>query len=277
MAAVTLILVIVFAGGVYLRGWVHRRSIPAWRACSFLLGLLATWVAVVSPVASLDSHMLTAHMIQHLLLMTIAPPLIWLGEPLIVARPARWPLPKRLVPFQLPSPNPAEAPHPRSDRRSSIEKVGTALGNLLGHPAFCWFAAAAALVAWHVPAMFRLGMQSSTLHVIEQASFFTTGLLFWWPVIQPWPSVALWPRWSMLLYLFAATLPCDVLSGLLVFSDRVAYPMYVCTPRQAGLSPLEDQQCAAALMWTCVTVVFVAAGTILSMQILSPRKEAVSV
>ncbi len=82
MAAVTLTLVIVFAGAVYLRGWLHRRSIPVWRACSFFLGLLATWVAVVSPVASLDSHMLTAHMIQHLLLMTIAPPLIWLGEPL---------------------------------------------------------------------------------------------------------------------------------------------------------------------------------------------------
>jgi cytochrome c oxidase assembly factor CtaG len=125
--------------------------------------------------------------------------------------------------------------------------------------------------------MFRLGMQSSTWHLIEQASFFATGLLFWWPVIQPWPSVAMWPPWSMLLYLFAATLPCDVLSGFLAFSDRVAYPMYLCTPQQPGLSPLEDQQCAAALMWTCVTVVFAVSGTILSMQILSPGKQAVSV
>lgn len=277
MAAVILTLVLVFTGGVYLRGWVHHRSIPAWRACSFLVGLLATWVAVVSPVASLDRRMLTAHMIQHLLLMTIAPPLIWLGEPLIVARAAGFPLPKRLVPFQLRSSSSSGALDDRSARRRSVEKVRTALGNLLGHPAFCWFAAAGALVVWHVPAVFRLGMESSTWHFIEHASFFTAGLLFWWPVIEPWPSVAVWPRWSMLLYLFAATLPCDVLSGLLVFSDRVAYPVYLCTPRQAGLSPLEDQQRAAALMWTCVTVVFVAAGTILAMQILSPRKEAVSV
>jgi cytochrome c oxidase assembly factor CtaG len=240
MAAVTLTLVIVFAGAVYLCSWLHRRSIPAWRASSFFLGLLAMWVAVVSPVASLDSRMLTAHMIQHLLLMTIAPPLIWLGEPLITVRLERWPFPKRL-------------------------------GRLLGHPAFCWLAAAAALVVWHVPGIFRLGMQSSTWHFIEHASFLTTGLLFWWPVIQPWPSVAIWPRWSMLLYLFLATLPCDVLSGLLVFSDRVAYPMYLCTQRNGGLSPLEDQQCAAALMWTCVTVVFLVAGTILSMQMLSPK------
>jgi putative membrane protein len=240
MAAVALTLVIVFAVFVYLRGWLHQRSIPVWRACCFFLGLIATWVAVVSPVASLDSHMLTAHMIQHLLLMTIAPPLIWLGEPVITAWPMRWALPN-------------------------------GLGKLLGHPVFCWLAAALALVVWHVPAMFQLGMQSSTVHFIEHASFLTTGLLFWWPVIEPRPSAARWPRWSMLLYLFLATLPCDVLSGLLVFSDRVVYPMYLSMPPMRGLSPLEDQQCAAALMWTCVTVVFLVAGTILSIQILSPE------
>jgi len=254
VAAITLTLVIVFAGGAYLRGWLSRRSIPAWRACSFLLGLLATWIAVVSPVASLDSHMLTAHMIQHLLLMTIAPPLIWLGEPPIALMG-------------------------RFD--TSADAADTSVrATILGHPAFCWLAAAAALVVWHVPAIFRLGMQSSTWHLIEHGCFLTTGLLFWWPVIQPWPAVPRWPRWSMLLYLFFATLPCDVLSGLLVFSDRVAYPMYLCTPRKGGLSPLEDQQCAAALMWTCVTVVFLVAGTILSMQILSPKpelQEAISV
>jgi putative membrane protein len=240
MAAFTLTLVIVFAGAVYLRGWLQYSSIPQWRACSFFIGLIATWIAIASPLASLDSHMLTAHMIQHLLLMSIAPPLIWLGEPLTAAGLPRSPFPEPL-------------------------------GRLLGHPVFCWLAAAAALVAWHVPAIFQLGMQSSTWHLIEHASFLTAGLLFWWPVIQPWPSVARWPRWSMLLYLFLATLPCDVLSGLLVFSDRVAYPAYISMPRMGSLSPLEDQQCAAALMWTCVTVVFLVAGTILSMQLLSPR------
>jgi cytochrome c oxidase assembly factor CtaG len=114
-------------------------------------------------------------------------------------------------------------------------------------------------------------MQSSTWHFIEHASFLATGLLFWWPVIQPWPSVARWPRSSMLLYLFLGTLPCDILSGLLVFSDRVVYPMYLSMPQMGGLSALEDQECAAALMWTCVTVVFLVAGTILSIQILSPK------
>ncbi len=249
MPAIILTGSIVFVGAIYLRGWRQRRSIPLWRALSFLLGLLATWIAVVSPVASLDSQMLTAHMIQHLLLMSIAPPMIWLGEPLMAARTTKWPFP-------------------------------SFLGGLLGHPTFCWFAAAVVLVAWHVPAIFRLGMQSPTWHFVEHTSFLIAGLLFWWPVIQPWPSVARWPRWTMLLYLFFATLPCDVLSGLLVFSDKVAYPMYLCTPQNGSLSPLEDQQCAAGLMWTCVTVVFLVAGTVLSMQILAPKRrhlEAISV
>ena len=249
MATMVLTLISVFAVALYVRGWIRSGLIPAWRAGSFSLGLLATWIAVVSPVASWDSHMLTAHMIQHLLLMTIAPPLIWLGEPLKTMRSTWWLLPKRF-------------------------------GRQLGHPVFCWLAAAVALVAWHIPAVFLLGMQSPTWHFVEHASFFAAGLLFWWPVIQPWPSLETWPRWSMLLYLFFATLPCDVLSGLLVFSDRVAYPVYLCTPGMGHLSALEDQQCAAALMWTCVTVVFLAAGTILSMQMLSPKlrlREAISV
>jgi len=248
LPATALTLVIVFAGAVYLHGWFLCGSIPRWRACSFSLGLLATWIAVASPIGSLDSHMLTAHMIQHLLLMTIAPPLMWLGEPVITAWPEGWKLPN-------------------------------GLGNLLGNPAFCWLASAAALVTWHVPAMFQLGMESSTWHFVEHASFLATGLLFWWPVIEPWPSVTRWPRWSMLLYLFLATLPCDVLSGLLVFSDRVVYPMYLSMSAMDDLTPIEDQQCAAALMWTAVTVVFLVAGTILCIQMLSPKlrlKETVS-
>ncbi len=230
-------LLLAFIAIAYLRG---RRSaapaIPAWRAVSFLTGLLCTWVAVASSIAFLDGQMLTAHMAQHLLLMTFAPPLIWLGSPL---RIWRW--------------RPNWAPP-------------------LGNPAFCWLSAAATLTVWHTPALLRLGMESHVWHSIEHATFLVSGLLFWWPVVQPWPSAPRWPRWSMLLYLFLATLPCDVLAGLLVFSDRVAYPAYLCTPRQSGLSALEDQQCAGALMWTCVTIIYLVAGTMVSMRLLAwPR------
>jgi cytochrome c oxidase assembly factor CtaG len=119
--------------------------------------------------------------------------------------------------------------------------------------------------------MFALGMRSEIWHTVEQAMFFGTGLLFWWPVIQPWPSASTGPRWSLLLYLFLATLPCDILSGFLVFSDRVAYPVYVSIPRLFGFSVLEDQQCAAALMWTCVTLVYLVPAAITSTRLLAPR------
>jgi len=251
---------IVFAAAVYLRGWLHLHTasatpIPLWRAASFLLGLLAIWVAVASPVAVSDQRMLTAHMIQHLLLMTIASPMIWLGSPV----PAVWNgLPRLARNVALPA---------------IRQPVAAWIGRAMTRLAFCWMAAAAALVAWHVPAIFQLGMQSERWHAIEQASFLATGLLFWWPVIQPFPRESAELRWTILVYLFLATLPCDVLSGLLVFSDRVAYPVYLCTPQRAGFSALDDQQCAGAVMWTCVTVVYLAAGTILAIRLLSPRND----
>lgn len=75
----------------------------------------------------------------------------------------------------------------------------------------------------------------------------------------------------MILYLFFATLPCDILSGFLVFSDRVVYPMYFSSSHLWGFSPLVDQQCAAALMWTSVTIVYLVAGAILAVRLLSPQ------
>jgi cytochrome c oxidase assembly factor CtaG len=252
---------IVFAAVVYLRGWLRLRaasatSLSVWQVVSFLLGLVAIWVAVASPVAVSDQRMLTAHMIQHLLLMTVASPMIWLGSPL----PAVWGgLPRLARNVALPV-----IRHP----------VAARIARAITRPAFCWMAAAAALVIWHVPAIFALGMQSETWHAIEQVSFLAAGLLFWWPVIQPLPTESAEPQWAILVYLFLATLPCDVLSGLLVFSERVAYPVYLCTPQRAGFSALDDQQCAGALMWTCVTVVYLAAGTILAMRLLSPRNHA---
>src|ERR1700739_3230270 len=85
-SSVLLTLTVVFTALVYLRGCLHLRStslnvIPVWRASSFLLGLFLIWVAIGSPVAALDEELLTVHMVQHLLLMTIAPPLIMLGAP----------------------------------------------------------------------------------------------------------------------------------------------------------------------------------------------------
>ena len=256
---VSLTVSILFTASVYLRGWFRLRStslnlIPAWRANSFLLGLLLIWVALGSPLAAFDEDWLTVHMIQHLLLMTAAPPLILLGWPLM---PFLHGLPRRSVRAVL-------GPIFRWRPAKPVWKA-------LSQPTFCWLAAAAALVGWHIPAAFTLGLRSEAWHVVEHACFLGTGLLFWWPVIQPWPSVPRWPRWSILLYLFLATLPCDLLSGFLVFCERVVYPVYFSTSPQFGFSVLEDQQCAGALMWTCVTIVYFVAGTIFVTQLLSAR------
>jgi len=152
-------------------------------------------------------------------------------------------------------------------RRPLVQRFG----RIVSQPAFCWTVSVATLLGWHVPALFTLGMHSEVWHSLEQASFLAAGFLFWWPVIQPWPSVSMGPPWSTLLYLFLATLPCDILSGFLVFSDRVAYPLYLTVPRHFGFSVLQDQQCAAALMWTCVTLVYLVPAAILSTWLLSPR------
>jgi len=256
LESVLLTVIIIFAASVYLRGWLHLRStsfsiINGWHAFSFVAGLSLIWVAIASPIAALDHELLTVHMLKHLLLMTLAPPLIWLGEPV---DPLLHGLPQRFVQRVL-------AP---AFQLLPVHRIARALGQ----PEFCWLAAAAALVGWHIPAVFTLAMQSAAWHFVEQSSFLVTGLLFWWPVVQPWPSV-LRPDLSMILYLFFATLPCDILSGFLVFCDRVVYPVYLSSSHLFGFSALGDQQCAAALMWTCVTLVYLVAGAILAMRLLS--------
>jgi putative membrane protein len=254
-----LTLAMILAAFLYLRGWVHLRSasvdaIPGWRAGSFLLGLFWIWAAVGSPLSAFDEQLLTVHMIQHLLLLTIAPPLILIGAPVM---PFLHGLPRQFV----------QAVAGPLFRWLPLQWAG----RVICQPVFCWLAAAAALVGWHIPAAFTLGLQSEAWHIVEHACFLGAGFLFWWPVVQPWPSVAVWPRWSILIYLFLATIPCDVLSGFLVFCDRVVYRVYLSTPRLFGLSPLEDQQCAAALMWTCVTIIYLIPAMILTTRLLTAR------
>ena len=256
--SVLITVMLLFAALVYLRGWAYLRStsfsiINGWRAFSFIVGLSLIWVATASPIATLDHELLTVHMLKHLLLMTVAPPLVWLGEPV---SPLLHGLPQRFL----------QRVHSPTLRVLPLHRIARALGR----PEVCWFAAAAALVGWHIPPVFTLAMHSPGWHFVEQSSFLLTGLLFWWPVVQPWPSV-LRPDLTMILYLFFATLPCDILSGFLVFSDRVAYPMYFSMPRHFGFSVLQDQQCAAALMWSCVTLVYLVPAAILSTTLLSPR------
>jgi putative membrane protein len=251
-------LILLLVAFLYVRGWISVRSesatpIPAWKATSFLLGLLLIWTAWGSSLAAYDHNLLTAHMIKHLLLMTFAPALILLADSL----KALWHGSPLLVRSAL--------------SRLLKQPLVHRLGRILTTPALSLTVSALTLLVWHLPALFTLCVRSEICHSLEQMTFVCAGLMFWWPVIQPWPSASTGPRWSMLLYLFLATLPCDILSGFLVFSDRVAYPVYLSAPRMFGFSVLEDQQCAAALMWACVTLVYLVPAAIISVRLLAPQ------
>ena len=248
---------LVLLGFVYTRGWLRFRTasptmFPYWRLMAFVSGLFLLWIALGSPLAMLDHQLLTVHMMKHLLLMTAGAPLILLGEPTL---PVLCGLPKYFI------------------RRSLLLRIRTPQwpGSFLSNPVFCWLAAAAAVIVWHVPVLFQLALSSPILHFVESASFLTAGLLFWRPIIRPWPRDSNTPQWSAPLYLFLATLPCDILAAFLTFCDRVVYPSYVSAARVVNLSPLQDQECAGALMWICVTFAYLIPAAVIVVQILAPR------
>jgi putative membrane protein len=246
---------------VYARGWIRLRAarprlISAWRLTAFLAGVAGIWLAIGSPLEAFDEVSLTVHMVQHLLLMSVCPPLILVGWP---ALPLLRGLPK-FVALRVIGP---------ILRLEPVKRVG----RVVTHPAVCWMAAAFALVGWHAPGVFEAALRWDWLHELEHASFLGTGLLFWWPVVQPWPSAPTWPRWSIPLYLFCATLPCDVLSAFLAFCGRVVYVSYLSGTPAFGMSPLQDQECASALMWVSVTLILLLPAVIVTMEILSPPQE----
>lgn len=247
---------LILVGFVYARGWLRFRNasptmFPYWRLMAFVSGLFLLWIALGSPLAMLDHQLLTVHMMKHLLLMTAGAPLILLGEP---ALPVLCGLPKYFI------------------RRSLLLRIRTPqwLRSFLSNLVFCWIAAAAAVIVWHVPVLFQMALSSPILHFVESASFLTAGLLFWRPIIRPWPRDSNPPQWSAPLYLFLATLPCDILAAFLAFCDRVVYPSYVSAARVVNLSPLQDQQCAGALMWVSVTFAYLIPAVVIVVQILAP-------
>jgi putative membrane protein len=241
---------------VYLRGWLSLRNafptlVPGWRLAAFMSGLVSVWAAFASPLAALDHESLTMHMIKHLLLMTVAAPLVLAGTPV---SPLMCGLPKLFIKTHPPLASP-----PAQWLKQCLE-----------HPLLCWLAGTAAVIGWHLPVAFELGMRSHWVHSLEDLCFLIAGLLFWLPVVQSSPTAMRSHRLSMALYLFLATLPCDILSAFLVFCNRLVYPFYLSKPQLFSLSPLQDQECAGALMWVWVTFAYLIPAVVITMQVLSP-------
>lgn len=253
-------LALVLTALTYLRGcWLLRRAgylyLPLWRIGSFALGLFSLWFALASPLDTFSPFVLTAHMLQHMMLMMVAPPLILLGEPLI-------PIVRGMPRFAA-----REFAGPFLNWQVA-ERIGLALTN----PAVALLLMGTAMFTWHVPRLYELALSSNAWHQVEHACFFFASLIFWWPVVQPWPSRAQWPRWAMVPYLLIADLQNTVLSAALVFSDRVLYPSYAAGPSLFGFPPQEDQAAAGAMMWVVGSLAFIVPAILIAVQVLSRRR-----
>jgi len=242
----------------YLRGLRRFRRCYPERAAGckpsvFLGGLLVLWIVIGSPLSTLDHQLLTFHMLQHLLLMTIAAPLFLLGSPGAAFL--------RALPLPI--------------RRASVWPLGSApavrIGRSLTHPIVCWLAGTGVVIAWHVPPAHALSMASSSWHLIQHVTFLLGGLLFWWPVMHPSRGSATFSVSFAPLYLFLATLPCDALSAFLSFCGRVVYPSHHLVHATFGLTALQDQELAGALMWFWVTIAYLLPATVSTIRMLSPQ------
>ncbi|MBW3643219.1 MAG: cytochrome c oxidase assembly protein, partial [Actinobacteria bacterium] len=201
------------------------RLVRPGQAMAYLGGLAVVAVALLSPLDSGAHGRLSVHMVQHVLLVGVAAPLLALGAPLptlLWALPTGWR--RRLVPWW---------------RRAAASCAGTAWAR--------WTTVAlvlqvAAMWAWHVPALYEAALGSGTLHALEHASFLVTAVVFWWAVTaarhRAMGGVAV-------IAVFVGALPATALGALMTIAGRPWYPVYPGDPEAA----LQDQQVAGVVMW----------------------------
>jgi putative membrane protein len=203
------------------------------RVQTFLLGSLVLFIALVSPLDTLgDGYLLSAHMVQHMLITLVAPPLMLIGTPPWLFRPLL------RLPLALP------------------------IGRLLTNPLVAFFAYNITFSLWHVPRYYEATLQSLPIHILEHALFFGTAALTWWPIFSPLNELPRLPDPLQCLYLFFQSLPPTILGALITFSSSILYPTYARAPRLWGLSPEIDQQAAGLIMWIPGALVFLAVLTV---------------
>ena len=166
-----------------------------------------------------DTYLFSAHMVQHLVLTLVAPPLLIMGTPGWMLRPAlRWrgvaPVARWLT----------AAPH-----------------------AFLIFNVV--LVAWHLPPVYGLAMAHHPVHIVQHLCFMVGATLMWWPILSPLPELPRLPYPGQMLYLFLLTIPMSLVAVCIAYSGNVLYPAYAAAPRIWGITPLQDQMIGALIMW----------------------------
>jgi cytochrome c oxidase assembly factor CtaG len=256
-----LTLTIVVTAAIYVRGWLalrktRRAQFSDVRLASFLSGLGLLWIATASPLDGFADALLTAHMVEHLLLMSAIPMLLLYGLPVV---PLLRGLPDPIVRW-------IAGP---LLRMSALRRFA----HWLVSPAVAWLAMNLAYLCWHVPAAYDLALENETVHGAEHLCFLGTSLLFWWYILRPWPAEQRHNDWGALVYLALADIVMTMLSGFLTFCDRPVYPYYVQHPNPFQLPVLEDQVLGAVIMWVLGSFAFLVPAMVLTLRLLSPSRE----
>ncbi len=237
-------LVLLALGAAYLRGWralrreAGERLAARWRLAAYLTGLVTVAVALMSPLDHLAERLFTAHMVQHQLLLMIAPPCLLLANPFPFAvwglpPPLRRGLQRFLVDGSL-------------ARRGLRTLTRLPVAGLL-YTLTLW--------AWHWPPAYEAALHHGVVHDLEHLTFFGTAVLFWWPIINPAPH-ARGQRGGLyyglrIAYLVLATAQNTLLGALIGLTERVLYPSYEATAGALlGYSALEDQALGGGIMWS---------------------------
>ena len=212
-----------------------RSSRERWRAASFYAGLATILVALVSPIDSYADKLLWVHMVQHVLLLTVAPPLIVLAAPWSsIWRPLPLGLRRRVA--RTISRSPGWAPVRVSARR-------------LGRPTAAFLAFNVNLIVWHIPAAYDLTLRDEAVHDCEHLLFLITGILLWAQVIDSPPLRARLSAINRAYYMVATAVVGWILSLVLAFASSPLYAAYAdLAHRPGGISALADQQIAAGVM-----------------------------
>lgn len=222
------------------------RVVARWQAAAFIAGLAAVLVALMSPLDTLSEDLSSVHMIQHMVLMVVAAPLMILGSPGLVVT---WALPRAWR---------TEYRFRQWPRRAPSRRW---LRSLFWNPLFVWILHAVVLWGWHLPVFYELALDDPLVHDIEHLTFFLAACLFWRVAIDPRAQPRLNPGLGV-LYLFTTSLHGMVLGVFMALSPHAWYGVYAGRTELWGLSPLEDQQLAGLIMWmpACTIYAVFAAG-----------------
>ena len=247
-----IILTLGLAAALHLLGrWrLNRRGSPrtvsTWRTASYLGGLTVLWVALMSPIDVLSGQFFYMHMIQHLLLVMIAPPLLWIADPMPVAM---WGLP---APLRL-----------EVGRWLRADALFRRVLRTLTTPGLSWLYFVAALVGWHEPVAYNAALQHELVHDLEHLSFFGTAMLLWWHIIAAAPHIHKRMRIGMRIGYAVAVVPVNMLTGVAIsFATEPLYN-YGGVPRLGSLTVLQDQMLGGVIMWIPGSMMYLVAALVL--------------